>query len=79
MSKKLTVKAFWDPEARVWVADSDDVPGLVAEADTVEQLIEKLHLLIPILLQENGALNAEDASEIPFYLYSERMETLRCG
>lgn len=32
------VRAEWDEEARVWVATSDDVPGLVTEADTVEDL-----------------------------------------
>ncbi|MGH9394255.1 MAG: DUF1902 domain-containing protein, partial [Terriglobales bacterium] len=25
----IRVRATWDPEARVWVAESDDVPGLV--------------------------------------------------
>lgn len=43
MKKALFVRAEWDAEellaghpdeAEVWVATSDDVPGLVAEADT---------------------------------------------
>jgi len=28
------ILAQWDSEACVWVAESDDVPGLVAEADS---------------------------------------------
>jgi hypothetical protein len=30
----LEIHAVWDDEANVWVADSDDVPGLIAEAAT---------------------------------------------
>ena len=78
MDNKIQVKAFWDSEARVWVAESDDVPGLVTEADTMEQLIDKLHILIPELLQENEMLNVE-RREISFDLYSERKETVHCG
>ena len=40
--KEIGVKSFWDEEARVWVAESDDVPGLATEAETIELLIEKL-------------------------------------
>ena len=29
---ELTIRAVWDDEARVWVAESDDVPGLVLES-----------------------------------------------
>jgi hypothetical protein len=34
-TKQITLKAGWDPEAKVWVATSDDVPGLITEAETV--------------------------------------------
>ena len=48
------VRATWDDEAKVWVAVSDDVPGLVAEAPSVEKLIKKLRVLIPEMLEANG-------------------------
>lgn len=51
----LTVRADWDPEAGVWVAESEDVPGLVTEADTLERLVERLRVLVPELLELNGA------------------------
>jgi hypothetical protein len=35
------VNAFWNDEAQVWVAASDDVLGLATEAEAVEQLLEK--------------------------------------
>jgi hypothetical protein len=47
------VKAAWDPEAAVWVAASHDVPGLVAEAGTIEGLLADLRALIPDLLDLN--------------------------
>lgn len=68
MEKPIQVRAFWDEEAKVWVAESDDVPGLVTEAESVDQLVEKLKNLIPELLVANGVACT---GEIPFRLVSE--------
>lgn len=48
------VVAQWDGEACVWFAESEDIPGLVAEADSPNALAEKLRVLIPELLELNG-------------------------
>lgn len=48
------IRALWDSEAGVWVAESDAVPGLVAEADSPNLLVQKLRQLIPELLELNG-------------------------
>lgn len=48
------VLAQWDSEAGVWVAESEDVPGLVAEAESPNLLAQKLKTLIPELLELNG-------------------------
>jgi len=48
MRKEIRVKAFWDAEAGVWVAQSKDVPGLITEAETMENLVAKLHVMIPL-------------------------------
>jgi len=74
MGKEIQIKAFWDPQAKVWVAQSNDVPGLVTEADTIEQLIAKLQTMIPELLLANGMLDHENITEIPFHLLGERSE-----
>ena len=71
--KSLFVRAEWDDEARVWVATSDDVPGLATEAETAEALVEKLRVMIPELMEVNGY---SDATEIPFELFSRRFETI---
>jgi predicted RNase H-like HicB family nuclease len=48
------VRAQWDSEAGVWLAESEDVPGLVAEAESPNSLVQKLRVLIPELLELNG-------------------------
>ena len=70
------VKAEWDEEASVWVASSDDVPGLATGADTFEQLIEKLKVVIPELLEANGLL-PDGTDDVPFAVSAERMELAR--
>jgi predicted RNase H-like HicB family nuclease len=75
--KTIRVEAIWDGEAQVWVATSDDVPGLITEADTSEQLIEKLQVMIPELLQANGLISENDPSDIPLHLLSKRTEMIK--
>jgi predicted RNase H-like HicB family nuclease len=70
------VRAEWDPDARVWVATSEDVPGLVTEADTVEALMSKLRVMVPELLEDNGLLDGEHG-EVPFELLARRQESIR--
>ena len=57
MSRPITIDARWDDEARVWVATSNDVPGLVVEADTWPTMIEEVKLVLPELLELSGSPN----------------------
>jgi hypothetical protein len=61
MSHEITINARWDGEARVWIATSEDVPGLVVEADSWSAMIEEVRLILPELL-ELGGLPAKDLS-----------------
>ena len=54
MTRSISVQARWDPEASVWIATSDDVPGLVVEADTWATMIEETKLVLPDLLELSG-------------------------
>lgn len=65
----LIVKAVWDGEAEVWVATSDDVPGLVTESATFDDLMQKLKVLIPEMLDENGYPDGDKAR--PFRVLAE--------
>jgi predicted RNase H-like HicB family nuclease len=68
------VRCTWDPEAQVWVAESDDVPGLATGADTLDALVDKLKVVIPELLEANGQLAPGDSSDIPFVVVAERQD-----
>ncbi len=65
MNQEFTVTATWDAEAAVWVAESENVPGLVTEAENLEALVNKLRALIPELLEANGVATDD---EFPFSL-----------
>ena len=56
MNEAYVVRAEWDPGAGVWVAMSDDVPGLITEAETIETLDTKLQQMIPDQLATSGCL-----------------------
>ena len=64
----LEIVAMWDEDAKVWVATSDDVPGLATEADTLDVLIDKLKVIAPELLEANG----RPVDGVLFTLRSER-------
>jgi hypothetical protein len=54
----------WDAGAAVWVATSDDVPGLATGADTLDALVDKLKVVIPELLEANGLLRIDHPSPV---------------
>jgi hypothetical protein len=43
----------WDDEARVWYVEESNVPGLAAEAPTVEALTALLNVRVPEMLSLN--------------------------
>ncbi|GMR08116.1 MAG: hypothetical protein BMS9Abin26_1121 [Gammaproteobacteria bacterium] len=71
--QELIVTALWDDEAQVWLATSDDIPGLVVEASTCDALVKELQLLIPDLLEENGMIPKDADQTISFKLLSEAL------
>lgn len=48
------INMLWDNEADVWVATSQDVPGLVLESGSFDALLEKVKYSIPELMELNG-------------------------
>lgn len=68
--KTLKVQAFWDKDAEVWVATSENVPGLVTEASTIESLTQKLREIIPELLVLNRIVPSDYVGSISFELSS---------
>lgn len=62
----------WDEEAGVWVATSDDIPGLVLESGSFDALLERTRYAVPELL----ALNAPAADHFFLTFKSERHERM---
>ena len=75
MNDVIQVTAIWDEEARVWVAESEDVPGLITEAGTLEQLVSKLESMVPELLELNG-ISLEQQETVSLRILSERVISL---
>ncbi len=66
------VRCKWDDEAGVWYAYSDDVPGLATGADTLDDLMRKLEVVVPEMLEANGIISAsEEDVEIPFIVLTD--------
>jgi hypothetical protein len=54
MTRDITIQARWDSEASAWLATSEDVSGLVVEADTWPGMINEVELILPELLEFCG-------------------------
>ena len=70
--ERFEVRAHWDGEAGVWWAESDDIPGLVTEAKTFDDLVSNVCALIPDLLELNGVGNVP--TEVPVFFKADRQE-----
>ena len=73
-TKIYNIQAFWDAQAEVWVATSEEVSGLATEADTIENLNDKLREIIPQLLMLNGMLEQDYQGFIQIELICHRQE-----
>lgn len=51
MEYKITLT--YDNDAGVWLAESEDVPGLVLESGSFDALIERVRFAVPELLELN--------------------------
>ena len=50
------VNLVWDSEAGVWIATSDDIPGLVLESGSFDALLERVRYAVPELLALNASV-----------------------
>lgn len=66
------VKFTWDNEAGVWIATSDDIPGLVLESGSFDALLERTRFAVPELLE----LNADNNAPLSLTFKSERHERI---
>lgn len=71
----LEVRVTWDDGVKVWIATSDDIPGLCAQANTLEELVDVVSDLAPELLELNGVILSAPA--VPIHITAERTATVR--
>lgn len=69
---EYTVNFTWDDEANVWIATSDDIPGLVLESGSFDALLERTRFAIPELL----TLNNPKAHTLSLTFLSKRQERM---
>lgn len=69
--RSIIVRADWDDEAKVWVATSNDIDGLVIEADRMEELGPKLQAAILDLIEVNGV--DLEGPEVPIFLHADQV------
>lgn len=55
-----TIRADYDADARVWYVSDSEIPGLAADAETLEALAMKAGAMLPDLLEINGDLVAPE-------------------
>ena len=65
----IFVRAFWDHEAKVWVATSNDIDGLSVEGATHEELADKVVAAVADLVELNGI--ETDLPEIPVHIMTD--------
>lgn len=62
----------WDSESSVWIATSDDIPGLVLESGSFDALLERTRFAVPELLE----LNRTELQPFSLVFKSERRERM---
>jgi len=67
----MFVRADWDNEAGVWVATSEDLHGLVTEAETLEELRAKVLVMAGELIELGNLPDDSDLPEIPIHILAE--------
>lgn len=53
------INLLWDNEAGVWVATSDDIPGLVLECGSFDALLERVRYAAAELLSLSSSASAD--------------------
>lgn len=66
------INLTWDSEAGVWIATSEDIPGLVLESGSFDALLERVRFAVPELI----SLNRPKQLPITLNFVSERHERI---
>lgn len=70
----ILVRAQWDDEAKVWIATSPDIDGLVTESASLDELRDKVLVMIGELLELNG--EPSSLPELPVRFLAEQLTSV---
>jgi Domain of unknown function (DUF1902) len=70
---RAVIRVLWDSEANVWVATSDDIPGLVVEASSFDDVVKEVRVLVPELLDLNGISKGK---VLDLHFLADRLESV---
>ena len=66
------INLTWDNDACVWIAQSDDIPGLILESGSFDALLERVRYAAPELIELNN-----DSAKSPILTFvSKRQERI---
>ena len=68
----MVADAAFDAEAQVWYVAETSLPGLNAEAETVDELVEILPAMIQDLLQEDSLSESEGGEPLSLEVIASR-------
>lgn len=74
----LDIEIMWDPEASVWCGFSEDWLGISLEADTLDELREKINSALPEMIYLNRDRAPFNVPEMPFDIPLSLTEKVRC-
>ena len=69
---EYTIDLTWDNDAKVWIATSEDIPGLVLESGSFDALLERIRFAAPEII----ALNNPDRKSYVLSFVSNRHERI---
>ena len=65
------IQLAWDNEAKVWMATSEDIPGLILEDESADKLIQRVISAALELIKLNHTEKKQD-----FYFHCDRHESV---
>ena len=78
----VRIEAEWHQEEGMWLATSEDIVGLVIEAENLDLLKEELKEVVPVLVALNGIngklkpKSKDQENVVPFTLVTHASEEL---
>ena len=69
---EYTITFSWDDEASVWIAECQELPGLILESGSFDALVERVKIAVPDLLE----LNTKEHPPVKLHLRAERLSVV---